>query len=204
MKYSELKIIRSVLRKEIGIIWPYFILRCFIRSRLLFKQSDWKNKEKFEANFAKRIMISVVIYQKLQKNLSQEDAFEIMRKIFVPLGSNEQINNVKALKVECLTPMEQLLAFYGFMSTGGVARTVKRNLISANSKHLHYEVRNCFFYRFYSSMGTPELTKLFCEVDTQFFPQAFPKLNFHRGTSFENTIAYGKDHCTFIFDKEVV
>jgi hypothetical protein len=50
--------------------------------------------------------------------------------------------------------------------------------------------------------GTPELTQLFCEVDIEFFSQAFPEFKFHRGDSVENTVAYGKDHCDFIFEKK--
>jgi len=49
--------------------------------------------------------------------------------------------------------------------------------------------------------GTPELTKLFCEVDRRFFPKAFPGLRFHRGDSWENTIACGKDRCESVFEK---
>ncbi len=47
----------------------------------------------------------------------------------------------------------------------------------------------------------PELTRLFCEVDTEFFAEAFPEFRFHRGDSLENTVAYGKDHCVFIFER---
>jgi hypothetical protein len=37
-------------------------------------------------------------------------------------------------------------------------------------------------------------------VDRVFYEKAFPELLFHRGDSWENTIAYGKDHCDFIFE----
>jgi hypothetical protein len=55
-------------------------------------------------------------------------------------------------------------------------------------------------YDFFTEVGTPELTRLFCEVDREFFPRAFPDLRFYRGDSWENTIAYGKNQCEFIFE----
>jgi len=63
----------------------------------------------------------------------------------------------------------------------------------------YYEM---YFQRFFTEVGTPELTKLFCDVDREFFPKAFPDFKFHRGSSWENTIAYGMDHCEFIFEKK--
>ena len=55
-----------------------------------------------------------------------------------------------------------------------------------------------------SNASDPDETlgKLFCEVDREFFPEAFPDFRFHRGDSWDNTIAYGKDHCDFIFEKK--
>jgi hypothetical protein len=46
----------------------------------------------------------------------------------------------------------------------------------------------------------PELTRLFCEVDDEFFSTAYPDLKFHRGQDEKNTIAYGKQQCNFIFE----
>ena len=81
-------------------------------------------------------------------------------------------------------------------------KTSEKTDIKQDDNILHYEVRNCIFARFYKETGTPELTQLFCEVDKEFFPKAFPGIKFHRGDSWENTIAYGKDHCEFIFEKK--
>ncbi len=41
-----------------------------------------------------------------------------------------------------------------------------------------------------SSQKSPELTKIFYEVDKEFFPKAFPEFKFHRNGSWENTIVW--------------
>jgi hypothetical protein len=51
-------------------------------------------------------------------------------------------------------------------------------------------------------MGNGIIKKLFFEVDRRFFTEAFPDLTFHRGNSWENTIADGKDNCEFVFEKK--
>jgi hypothetical protein len=40
------------------------------------------------------------------------------------------------------------------------------------------------------------------EATREYWPQAAPEFRFHRGDSWENTIAYGKEHCEFIFESK--
>ena len=98
--------------------------------------------------------------------------------------------------------MGKLQAFYDAMGKGSVGQFVQRTVTEKNDRVLRFEVRNYFFNRFYQEIGTPELTQLFCEVDIEFFSRAFPEFKFHRGGSLENTVAYGKDHCDFVFEKK--
>lgn len=50
----------------------------------------------------------------------------------------------------------------------------------------------------FTAAGTPELTRLICDVDRVFFAQAFPEFTFSRSDSWENTIAYGRPRCAFM------
>lgn len=54
----------------------------------------------------------------------------------------------------------------------------------------------------YQETGTPELARLLCESDNEFWPQRCPDFEFHRGDSWENTIAYGREQCDFIFEQK--
>lgn len=200
MKINEIKIITSVLSREVGSGWPLILVKSLTRKRQVFNSTHWANEESIESEFARRLSISAAIYLNLLERTGEEKAFDIVRKILVPIGCDEQMNNLNTLNVSNRPSMEKLLTFYDFMGAGGVGQFVERKLIQKDENRLHYEVRNCFFHRFYQQVGVPELTKLFCEVDEQFFPRAFPDFKFHRGSSPQNTVAYGRDRCVFVFD----
>ncbi len=204
MRVREIRIIGSVLSRELGWGWPLLLLNCLARKRSLFSDTHWAKDEGPESRFANRLCISAAIYLILVERLRKDRAFEMMREILVPIGCGEQMSNVTSLEVPSDDPMDRLWAFYDFMGQGGVGRFVQRTIVRSDEEVLHYEVRNCFFHRFCTEVGTPELTRLFCEVDTEFFPQAFPEFKFHRGESFDNTVAYGQDHYVFIFERSAV
>ena len=201
MKMEEFKIMKSLLSRELGWSWPLFLTGCWIRKRAIFRNTHWANLKTTESEFAKRLSISVAIYINLINKTGREKALEIIKSILVPVGVNEQLNILNSLEPSDNNGMERLLAFYDFMGKGGVGQFVKRKIVQKDSQTLHYEVRDCLFARFYGETATPELTKLFCEVDREFFPKAFPDFKFHRGSSFENTVAYGKDYCVFVFER---
>jgi len=69
------------------------------------------------------------------------------------------------------------MAFYDAMGQDGIGQFVQRVFTEKNDKVVRFEVRNCFFNRFYQETGTPELTKLFCEVDIEFFQKLFLNSN---------------------------
>ena len=179
-----------------------FLIRCLVAKREVFNQTHWVNEASIESKFAKRLSISATIYQKLVKIFGKGKAFEIMRKILVPIGTKEQLDNLDKWGVSQKTGMEKLLAFYDAMGKSGIGQFVQRTITKKDDNTLSFQVTNCFFNRFYQETGTPELTKLFCEVDIEFFSQAFPDFEFYRGDSLENTVAYGKDYCVFIFERK--
>ena len=202
MKFREMNIIKRVLEKELGWSWLIFLIRCLIEKRRIYNQTHWAKETGVESEFAKRLSVSTAIYQELLKRSDRGKAFGIMRKILVPIGAREQLDNLDKWGVSQKTGMEKLMAFYGAMGKSGIGQFVQRTITEKNDNTLSFQVRNCFFNRFYQETGTPELTQLFCEVDIEFFSQAFPDFKFRRGDSLENTVAYGKDHCIFIFEKD--
>ena len=200
MKFSEINIIRGVLKKELGLQWLPLLVKCQIKKGGVFKQTKWAKETSIESRLAKRLSISTAIYLELSRIFDRDKAFEVMRKILVPIGTNEQLDNLDKWGVSEKSGMDKLLSFYDAMGKGGIGQFVQRTITEKNDKTMSFEVRNCFFNRFYQETGAPELTKLFCEVDIEFFSRAFPEFKFHRGDSLENTVAYGKDHCNFIFE----
>jgi len=126
-----------------------------------------------------------------------------MAKILVPLGCNKQWEHLQSLRFSDTQPMEKLMTFNNLMDRRGASRFNRRKYVKLNDDVCHFIITRCVFKDFFTEAETPELTKLFCEVDKKFFPKAFPEFKFHRGNSWENTIAYGKDYCEFIFKRKV-
>ena len=202
MKNQDLKLIKKIMKQELNRKWFWYFLKSVFMKKRIYKKTHWSKEKTLESKMAKRLSISAAMYVVLKKKFDEKNAFDIIRKIIVPLGVNEQLNNIKDIIFDDKYPIENFLAFYGFMGTKGIGKFVNRKLVKANPDYVHFEVRNCFFNRFYEEAGTPELTKLFCEVDNQFFARAFPAFQFHRGNDINNTIAFGKEFCTFIFEKK--
>jgi hypothetical protein len=97
--------------------------------------------------------------------------------------------------------MERLRSFNDLMDLVGTPRFNRREYIKQDDNMCHFIITRCVFSDFFNEVGTPELTRAFCEVDRRFFPEAFPGLRFHRSGTWENTIAYGRDHCEFVFER---
>ncbi len=201
MKIKEIKIIKSVLSKEIGWLWPIFLARCLIRKNAIFKKTHCAKIKNAESELAKRLSLVAISYIELKAKSGKEKAFEIMRKIIVPIGCNEPLALLQSLNISRKKPMELLISYLDLVDKKGVGRFGNMEYVKRNNNICHRVVTKCPFYNFFTEAGTSELTKLFCEVDKEFYSKAFPELKFHRGSSWENTIAYGKDHCEFIFEK---
>lgn len=202
MEFSEMKIIKRALQKELGWSWLILLIKCLIAKRRMYNQTHWAKETSIESQFAKRLSTSTAMYRELLRRFDRDKAFETMRDILVPIGTKEQLDNLDKWGVAQKSGMEKLLAFYDAMGKGGIGQFVQRTIKEKNDNTLSFQVRNCFFNRFYEETGTPELTRLFCEVDIEFYSQAFPEFKFHRGNSLENTVAYGKDYCVFICEKK--
>jgi hypothetical protein len=81
--------------------------------------------------------------------MTKTQAIETMRKMLVPIGSDENMDNLNALNVPDRPGMERWLAFYDCTGAGNVGRFVERKLIQKDEDRHHYEVRNGFSHCFY-------------------------------------------------------
>ncbi len=204
MKTGELKATASTLAEELGWRWPLTLIRAIRRGNAIFQETHWSHEDGAEAEFARRVAFSSGLYLALKEKHGQPKALWIIRRILVPIGCMEQWENLRSLDLSGRPPMERLRSFYDFMGSQGVGQFVERRIIESGEDKLSYEVRGCLFKRFYDEAGTPELTRLFCDVDHEFFSEAFSEFTFHRGGSRENTEAYGEEHCKFMFELNTI
>jgi len=199
---EQFQILKSVLRQETGWRWPFLLASSLVKKNKVVAHTRWANNADDEALFIRRIAITASLFKQLIKKTGRDRAYRIMRKIVIPIGCNEQWEHIRSLNLPEKTGMERLMAFHALMDRVGAPKFNTRKYIEQDDTTCHFIITRCVFNDFFSEAGVSELTQLFCEVDSEFFPAAFTDLTFHRGGDPENTIAYGKDHCEFIFEKK--
>lgn len=201
MQRKELQSIRKLLRTQFGWAWPSILLEGLRNRVTVFNNTQWCSAEGAEAEFVRRLSVIPALYASLESRLGKEAALQNMQELLIPFGCSEQWGHLNRMGGNGITGMERLMAFHNLMDREGAPRFNTRQYIQQDEKICHFLITRCIFHEIFSAAGTPELTKAFCEVDRVFFPEAFPDFQFHRAGSWENTIAYGREHCVFVFEK---
>ena len=201
---QTISILGSVLSREVGWSWPVFLVGCWGKSRAVFRRTRWATPAvpEEEARYAQRFSLAAAMYLRLIERLGREQAFAVMRKILLPIGDATSRRFYDSLDLSHVSGIERFMAFKTRMQDTVEDRFNVREYITVDATTCHYVIRRCLAHDFFSEAGTPELTRLICEADQVFFPAAFPDLTFSRGDSWENTIAYGRDHCEYVLKQE--
>jgi hypothetical protein len=204
MNMQDVLTIRSILREELGAQWLVVLLKALRMSGELFRKTHWASTKGAEANFVRRLAFPAALYFQIRNmpGMGEEKALQIAEKLILGLGLREQWNHLKPLHTAEPSGMQRLMAFHDLMDEKGAPRFNTRIYKESTENRCHFVITRCVFKDFFAEVGAPELTRFFCEVDSRFFPDAFPDFNFHRGDSWENTIAYGKPECEFVFEKK--
>jgi len=201
---QTITILGSVLSQAVGWSWPVFLAGCWGHSRAVFRQTRWATPAVSgeEARYAKRFSLAAAMYLRLGERLGREPALAVMRKILLPIGDATSRRFYDSLDPSHVSGIERFMAFKTRMQDTVEDRFNVREYITVDATTCHYVIRRCLAHDFFSEAGTPEMTRLICEADQVFFPAAFPDLTFSRGDSWENTIAYGRDHCEYVLKQK--
>ncbi|NTU84990.1 MAG: L-2-amino-thiazoline-4-carboxylic acid hydrolase [Chloroflexales bacterium] len=197
---SSITTVRRVLRGELGWIWPVFLLGCVVRQRVLLARTRWAapGVPRAEARYAGRLALASAVYLSLSARLGQRRAYAVMRHLLLPIGIALPRGVLARMTVSATTsPMERLMAFQRRMQQSEGGRFNTRVYDTCDATTCAYRITRCVVVEVFTATRTPELARLICDVDRVFFAEAFPEFGFSRGDSWENTIAYGKPHCTF-------
>ncbi len=187
------------LNKAAGLSWPFLLLGSLIRSKSIFKETRWADEtDNSEVRYVKRLAIASAIYRILSEKKGEDRAFDLMHDILISFGRITVRKRFHSVNLSGLSGMDRLMAFNNYMTGQDEAKHNNREYLKQDNRTCHYIIKRCVVFDFFNDAGTPELTKLICEVDRHFFPGVFDEFDFTRGESWENTIAYGKPHCDFI------
>lgn len=196
--------IASTLNGAVGWRWPAVMLRSVMDRPAVMKKTKWgtNGAPAAEIRYVKQFALAAATYLNLGKKIGKERAFETMRSLLVPLGCAAVQKRFDALDLAAVHGIKRLLAFNEQMEQNDEARFNDRKYITKTDDTCHYVILHCIVFDFFSQAGTPELTRLICEVDQVFYARAFPDFTFDRNGSWENTIAYGRPQCDFLLKKK--
>ncbi len=196
----EFKIVYNTLKEQVGWKWILYFIEALFKSRCVFSKTKWYKSNTKETRFVKRLSFISALYNALKSDLGEENAFSVVKKVIVNVGFNELLMQYKSLKFCDKHPTERLKIFNEAISKEGIGQFNKIEYIKQNKRVCHFIIKRCIIYDFFLEAATPQLTKAFCDVNRVFFSVVFPEFKFHRNGLWENTIAYGKSFCEFVFE----
>ena len=201
---GDIGIIRRVLRREVGRMWPFFLVKALVAGLKAFRKTCWAGKRTGEARFVRRMLVLPGIYVTLTGRLGRKKALEIMDAIMRSLGLNELVHQAESVGLGSMADGGQRMdAYRECMVEKHIGDFNEFDYVSQGQDRLHFRVSRCVFHTFFVEMGTPELTRTFCDIDRVFFERYFPEYEFHRNGSWCNTLGYGRDSCEYVIDREM-
>ena len=183
-----------------GILQAYLKhpLRFLITTILTLPTFSKQIPSEFPREFVRANALQAWMYIRLKAMFGQENAYEVLRAIVVPIGLAIQQGNFRTL--EAPRSFENLITYQQRTHREGITRWNTVEILEQNPKVYEIKVTQCMYYNFYSSLGIPEMTRMMCAVDNAIFNTYLPeKITFHRkGTG--NRIADGAEACTFVIE----
>lgn len=184
-----LGILQGYLKKPLG----FFIITLLTMPK--FKQQISPD---FPTEFVRANVLQAWMYIRLKDRLGQEKAYEMVRAFVVPIGLALQQGNFRT--VEARRSYENLVNFQQQTHREGVTRWNKMEFLEQTPQKYEIRVTDCMYFKFYQSLGIPEMTRLMCAVDNAIFNSYLPeKITFHRN-GIGNRIADGASACMFVIE----
>jgi hypothetical protein len=191
-----------VLRRHAGRRWPVILLRSLVSARSLVRGTRWATDRTAEAGFVRRMAFAPAIYLELKERLGADRALAAVGESITAIGLREVTGTLRSLPAAPPDPMDHLQAFYQAANQKPPNVFMARTTTWQTADRFRFRITRCLFHEFFTAVGTPELTQLFCAIDEEFFPRAFPQLAFHRDGTLNNTIGRGNTVCQFAFDRK--
>ena len=192
----------SMLRRYVGGSWPIVLSKGLLGTQALVNQSRWRGKRGEQAAFIRRLALFPALYLQLKPRLGTEQALVALRQLMVTIGVREVNGTLQSLNDPPTDPMNRLLAYLEVAARESPNKFFPAAIVEQTADRLHYQITGCFVHEFFTEIGMPELTSLFCDIDEESYPSAFPELHFHRDGDMAHTIGRGHPVCDFVLDRK--
>lgn len=184
----------------LGILQGYLKnpFRFFIATILTLPKFRKQIEADFPPEFIRATALQTWMYIRLKNQLGQERAYEVVRAFVLPIGLAIQQGNLR--NVEAPRSFENLIAYQQRTNREGITRWNTMQVLEQNAHKYEIQVTECLYYKFYSSLGIPEMTRMMCAVDNAIFNSYLPEeITFHRN-GMGNRIVDGAAACHFVLE----
>lgn len=170
---------------------PFWLM---LGTTLTFNRFKKGIRDDFPDDLVKTSGFIVHLYQRLQRKMSQEEAFEVVRVVL--LSSANVVMQANFRNVEAPRTFENLIKYQQKTNQEGITKQNEMTVLEQNKHCYRFKMTRCMFYEFFKAMGVPELTTIMCSVDNAVFNSyKANEIIFSRGVG--KTIADGADSCEF-------
>lgn len=153
----------------------------------------------FPPEFVRANALQAWMYIRLKRELGREKAYEIVRAFVLPVGLAIQQGNFR--NVEAGRSFDNLIAYQQRAHQEGLTRWNTMETLEQNVGKYEIRVTACLYFKFYDSLGIPEMTRLMCAVDNAIFNSYQPeRITFHRN-GVGNRIVDGASACHFVLEQ---
>jgi hypothetical protein len=144
------------------------------------------------------VTLALAAYRVLQVSIPKDDAFEKVRRAFIEPGRADMLREMAEVMNTGTDPFRNVVTYSKSQEElfFGSKFTFERVQDDEHAYKLH--VNECFFHRFFTENGAPELTKLGCDINANWIDAIDPAKH---GVLLERPtmLGYGGDKCRFYF-----
>jgi hypothetical protein len=142
--------------------------------------------------------LALAAYRVLQLSVSKDDAFEKVRRAFIEPGRAHTFREMAEMMNTATDPFRDLVTHTKSQEEQFLGSTFKFDRVQDDDQAYKVDVHECFYHRFFSENGAPELTKLACDINANWIDAIDPAKH---GVRFDrpSMLGYGGDKCRFYY-----
>jgi len=199
---SAIRTTARILRRHVGSSWPIELIAAILATRSVVRGTRWASERSGEATFIRRqAAFAPALYLRLKKRLGPERALAAVREVVRTIGTREVQGYFASISDLPQDPIDRVAAAYdrarrdpnwSFMLRFAPGSPVQ------SPYQYRFSLTGCVFHEFFTAVGTPELTRIYCEIDEAGMPSLLPELGFR----YDGTVGRGNPTCEFVFDRK--
>ena len=137
-------------------------------------------------------------YRVLLVSVSKDDAFQKVRRAFIEPGRADTFREMAEMMSTSTDPFRDLVAHTKCHEEQFLGSTFKFERVQDDDHAYKVHVHECFYHRFFSENGAPELTQLACDINANWIDAIDPA---QHAVRFErpSMLGYGGDKCQFYY-----